>query len=479
MAYTLPHSTFVGVDISQVQIETGNRAIEALGLKNIQLYHMNMLDITPDFGQFDYIIAHGIYSWVPPEVRDKVIRICRANLSPNGIGYISYNVYPGWHMLQMAREMMLYHIRDIADPHERAEEARQFIHFLNNANSSGNNSVYASFLDGYAHLQSKKELQNAGVDADSAILHDELAEFNDPVYFYEFVEHLERHGLQYLSESEFYMVLPSNLPSQVIEQLQNVAQSLTDMEQYMDFLRNRSFRRTLVCHQEIEINRSIQPGRIIKFYIASGAKSVLPNEDDQRPNVSRFEGKNGSMFATDHPFTIAALHHLIEVSPQPLLFTDLVNQVCMNLNLPSPSPDDVQLLAVNLLKAYTYGNDLVEFYTHQAPFTRQIHEYPIASAYARYQAQFSKKVTNLAHGRVELDSINYLILPHLDGTHDRAWLLAHLAGLAQEGKIGFEVEGQQVEDETKMQQILEKELDLALRWLAVSSLLVDPAKLSA
>ena len=107
MALNLPDSSFVGIDASAVQIAEGQQAIAALGLANITLHHLDILDVTAELGQFDYIIVHGIFSWVPTAVRDKILEICQQNLTSNGVAYVSYNTYPGWHMMGSIREMML------------------------------------------------------------------------------------------------------------------------------------------------------------------------------------------------------------------------------------------------------------------------------------------------------------------------------------------------------------------------------------
>ena len=103
-----PDTEFVGIDLADSQITQGNEIIQSMGLTNVRLETKNILDITPEFGMFDYIIVHGIYSWVPDNVKDKILEICRENLTPNGIAYISYNTYPGWKSREVARDIMLY-----------------------------------------------------------------------------------------------------------------------------------------------------------------------------------------------------------------------------------------------------------------------------------------------------------------------------------------------------------------------------------
>src|SRR5216684_3648438 len=96
LAATLPHSEFVGIDFSATTISRGVADIAALQLTNIRLLQMDIRDLEPTFGTFDYIIAHGVYSWVPADARESVLAICARQLGSNGIAYVSYNTLPGW-----------------------------------------------------------------------------------------------------------------------------------------------------------------------------------------------------------------------------------------------------------------------------------------------------------------------------------------------------------------------------------------------
>jgi hypothetical protein len=104
-----------------------------LGLSNVRLRRMNVLEIDEEFGEFDYIIAHGVYSWTPADVRDKLLAVARAHLSAQGVAFVSYNTYPGGHVRKMLREMMLYHIGDETDPMRRLERARELLRMMGKA----------------------------------------------------------------------------------------------------------------------------------------------------------------------------------------------------------------------------------------------------------------------------------------------------------------------------------------------------------
>ena len=62
MAVQLPESKFLGIDLSLRQVKEGQETIGRLGLKNIELRHANILDVSEADGKFDYLICHGVFS---------------------------------------------------------------------------------------------------------------------------------------------------------------------------------------------------------------------------------------------------------------------------------------------------------------------------------------------------------------------------------------------------------------------------------
>jgi SAM-dependent methyltransferase len=130
MAEALPAAEFVGVDLSARQISDGERLTRAAGITNVSLRAASITDIEESYGTFDYIVCHGVYSWVPPNVQDRIFDVCAARLAPNGVAYVSYNTYPGWHMRGMIRDMMRYHALRFDGPDERVGQARALLDFL-------------------------------------------------------------------------------------------------------------------------------------------------------------------------------------------------------------------------------------------------------------------------------------------------------------------------------------------------------------
>ncbi|MFO0635500.1 MAG: class I SAM-dependent methyltransferase [Nannocystaceae bacterium] len=120
MAEALPQAQFVGVDLSATQIEQARSFAAAAGVRNLALHHASILDVDASFGEFDYVLCHGVYSWVPPPVQQAILSVCRERMRPDGIAYVSYNTYPGWHMRELVRDMMRWHTRTIAEPRPRS-----------------------------------------------------------------------------------------------------------------------------------------------------------------------------------------------------------------------------------------------------------------------------------------------------------------------------------------------------------------------
>lgn len=464
MAQGLPESEFVGIDLSVQQIAAGQTILAALDLPNVTLKHLDILDVSAGLGQFDYIIAHGVYSWVPAVVQDKLLSLCRHQLTPQGVAYLSYNIYPGWNMLGTLREMMLYHTRHISDPHDKAAEARKLLDFLAKSISTESDS-HGSFLYVYVNYIKEYFLPKS----DAFLLHDELAETNTPVYFHEFATQVANHGLQYVGDVQFSTMLATNFPGEVATALRGMVKNTIELEQYLDFLRNRMFRQSLLCAQEVELNPRLKPERLAQFYIASSALTESLEVDIHSVSIEKFLTPDGATLTTDHPLTKAAMQYLIEIWPQSVSFSELLNEAQQRINRET-KVEDVQLLGMNLLKAYSYSENLVEFHLYRPNFVTKVSNCPLASPVARYQAQHGQAITNMRHERVTLDELSAQLLTYLDGSRDRSTLCAALATL---DKVEIQHrDGQVVEDAAEIEVALAEFLAKKLDQFAQAALLV-------
>ncbi len=463
MAMLLPKSRFVGVDLAARPIAKAQATAEALSLSNIALQQFDIMDLSSDFGQFDYVIAHGIYSWVPPAARDKLLAICKANLRPDGVAYISYNTYPGGHLRQMIREMMLFHVRDIQEPDERIRQSRALISSLAEAKSEPD--LYSTIL-----ASMEQEIERL---EDGSLYHDHLAEINSPVYFHQFIDHAKRYGLQYLAEADFFDMQHDSAS----ETMRQTGDDLIASEQYMDFLTCRRFRQTLLCHEGVAIDRKLNPERIAGLFVASSARPVFEEPVVDSKVAEMFQGNKTAMMSTNHPLTKAALSQLSKIWPRSLGFDDLLKAARLELgpNVARRNGDIVQddaiMLGEFLLKAYA-GN-MVELHAYPSQFVLEASERPTASRLARLQLESGTAVTTLRHTTVRVTGdlgINLLML--LDGSRDRNALLEELGGLVESGRVIMQREGKEIFDTQEALRVLADELEQNLARIARLALLV-------
>lgn len=103
MAALHPDAQFVGVDFIPEHIAHGRDLAKRAGIQNILFIEGDFAELAKEahlLGEFDYVIAHGITTWVSPEVREALFKLSSSTLKPGGLMYNGYNTYPGW--LEMA-----------------------------------------------------------------------------------------------------------------------------------------------------------------------------------------------------------------------------------------------------------------------------------------------------------------------------------------------------------------------------------------
>jgi methyltransferase-like protein/2-polyprenyl-3-methyl-5-hydroxy-6-metoxy-1,4-benzoquinol methylase len=420
MALTLPASRFVGVDLSARQIADGQKLVGELALDNIDLRHLNILDVGRGLGPFDYIVCHGVYSWAPGPVRDKILEICARGLAPQGVAFVSYNTYPGWHMNGMIRDMLCFHARRFARPEDRATQARALLDFLAEAAAPEQNAYSRLLTEG---------LEVFGKVDDSYLLHEYLEDVNEPVYFHQFVERAAGHGLQYLAEAEVHTMAPWRFPDKVAAAVARLSSNCIELEQFLDFVRNRKFRQTLLCHADVALERKVGPERLTDLYVASALRPESPDLDVRSNREDRFRSPRGHGPTTTDPLLKAALVHLAEHWPQAVPFTALAGAARAGLGAggaqgPFGRADDEQTLGKSLLQLYSAN--MVELHARPLPFAREVAERPLASPLARRQAVAGPVVTNLRHESVSVSAWQRQALCLLDGSRNRAALLDQL-----------------------------------------------------
>jgi SAM-dependent methyltransferase len=405
MAYAIPGAEFVGFDLATECIARGQQRIDELGLKNIRLFQADLLKVGPELGEFDYIIAHGLYAWVPEPVRDRALALCGELLKPNGVAFVSYNALPGSHLRQMLREMMIFRAQGISDPEEKAKAGIEFIAALAETRKDGD--VYKTLLE--------EHLKRLRFKHWHVVYHDDFSPAYNPVYFSQFIEHAAKHGLQYLTEAELPVPNDPCFKAGFQGVIQSVSSDLLAQEQMLDFARMRMYRETLLCRAHHQLKRKFPPDSFDRLLFASPAVSE-PGEDEASRSYKLSGDKK---LHCTHPATIAVMEKVIDAWPHTLRYEELV-PILQEQGLAEPGKAAMLLLQLAIAQ-------MIELHAWTPPLANGISDRPRATATSRLDARTRDYTATLWHTQVDLsDAIGRECLRLLDGTRDRTALFEAL-----------------------------------------------------
>ena len=417
----LRDSEFVGLDLSPSQIAAGNELVQQARLKNVHLRAASITNVDASWGQFDYILAHGVFSWVPPPVQEKILEISRQLLAPQGIAYISYNAYPGWHLRTIVRDMMRYYGQSFSDPVQRVEQARALLSFMARS-APDSNSPYSRLLAGEA-----ERLSNA---PDSYLFHEHLEDVNTPLYFHQFIERAAKHGLQFMSEAWQHTLL-DELPESVRESLQEISQDLIQLEQFADFLTNRTFRRTLLCHAEVQLDRAPQEQVISSLYVSALAEPKDAQPDVRSTEPITFQVDHGATISVNYPIVKAALARLYREWPRAFRFEELFAAALADITDPAANVAEQRaILATLLLRGHL--SHFVALHREPFVFEGNVTVRPQANILARILAARNSSLPSRRHKLVPLQPAERALIALLNGQRDLPALIAALLEQANE-----------------------------------------------
>ncbi len=448
MAHGNPEAEFVGIDRNAKGIEVGQARIRDLGLTNISLHTADLLDL-PNLGQFDYILAHGVYSWVPADVQRALLDACKKRLTPHGIAYISYNTMPGWANRSALREMALFHAGEHPALSDRLGQTRALVQLVQQATPADH--PLRAVLD--------HEHRHFSAMPDWYIIHEHLGENNEALWFHEFVRRAGVAGLQFLGEAELRDMVAVDLPDEIRTQVEALGSDQLRLEQYLDFVRHRTFRRTLLVHDDVTIDRDIALDRIDGLYVG-GALATHPS-DPTVPSVAPE--------ATEQDAVAVATWDVLQQSlPSGLPFTELLQRVVDRT--PGTATELHDDVANHVFSALLQGSVHL---SASAMVAAPPSPCPVAYAIARDEvARGETWVTNRRHQGVQLDPYMVTVLPLLDGTRSTADIMAFLAHAATTGVFELlDLDHNPVTDSTNAIRVLTEGWPRALDVLAYYALL--------
>ncbi|MCE9521366.1 MAG: class I SAM-dependent methyltransferase [Alphaproteobacteria bacterium] len=416
LAMRFPDTYFLGIDLSQRHVEEGSKRVAELGLKNIAIRHGDLTRASFDKHEFEYIICHGVFSWVPKTAQDAILRICGESLSPNGVAAISYNVLPGWHMRQIIRDICLFHAGTTGTPDERVAKARRALTEI--AEPLGGASPYATLL--------RNEAQKMTKAASAYILGEFLAENNTPCYFNEFASRAGAAGLAYLCDGEVSTALPEYLYPSVEQQIRAMAgDDPLSLQQYSDLFSGRPFRRSLLVRAErlARTPSSIDFAQLRGLHFSANLKPDVANS--AKGKLSFTDAKSGTISATDAVIA-AMLARLAAAFPATLT----LDEVTGGVDAP-PVIERALKLLLGLL-----GREQAHAFVQPLHVGRGETGSPQVWALARLEAATKQPwVTAQHHVAVKMPPAVGFLAARMDGTRSRQDLTNDLSAAIASGDL--------------------------------------------
>lgn len=427
VALEFPKIQCVGIDLSAEEIAVAQRHQKELGLKNIRFEQKDIMEIGPDFGAFDYIICHGVFSWVPDMVREKILTLCRENLSPQGLAMVSFNALPGWHFSGAVREMMKYHAALFPDPKNKVAQARALLQFMSQ-NINPDLTFMKDAID--------NEIEAIKGANDTYVFHDHLASENKAFYLHEFVTLLKENGLQYVGDTEISTLYLKNMGPAVAAQFSKIPDRVRQ-QQYMDFMNGRRFHMAIITHGAVPLKLNISPDMIFDFYIASLIGPEESNPDIEKPVAFRKKDSERTNLTTSDRLSSAFFVELAKAGAHPVKADDIIARVKEKLGLEDAQPlrDIVRGMGIELVLS-----GLLELRAAPGSFVDKVSAkpcvYPVARLMAAEAGHAQRMVTGALRQAVITNRFSNLLMTLADGSRSVDEITTEMLAQLKAGTLG-------------------------------------------
>lgn len=451
IAYHLTEAQFLGVDGSAVHIEAATAARDRLGLDNLTLRHADFLALADeDLGEHDYIIVHGVLSWVDEGVRGALLELVRRHLAPQGVAYISYNCAAGWALKNELRALLLRHTAPLVPAAAKVSAARALLAQLA-ASPLREASLHAAALAERAEAVLSQR--------DAYLLHEYLAPVNYAFRQPELRALMADHGLAFVRElasATSRADLEDNLQLALFEKQDDPA----EVAELADVMLGRAFRASLFCRADAE-RRPIEEAE--RALAAQAVFRGALHPEGKRPSLDAgvtesFVAGSGAKIAIRSPLLKAAVLELARAWPRGLALAPLLERAALLLelrrvaNVDAHSDESRDGLADDLLELVRL--EQLELRLSEPSFAVEAAPMPRVEALTRYEAERSSALTTPHHIVLGLDPFARILVRYLDGSRARSELVRRMTEHADRGEVTLSDEsGQPLPDPKRAETI--------------------------
>ena len=321
LAFYHRDARFQGVDDSHSAVSAGRGDAESMGLDNLCFRELDLAELEIGDESFDYVVAHGVFSWVDADRRRRILELCRSALSPRGLAFVSYNTQPGWKIRGVVRDLLRSCVLQEPDPVAKVAQAREI--------AKGLRSLLGGSGDPYQELLAREfdRLEGRG---DSYVFHEYLCHDNHAFFHREFMQQARACGLHYVCDA-LHNRPEGRVPDDLRKSLEGQGHLGDAMEEVVDILCFRQFRTALLCREDAPRETASQD--VASTWESDGLivqSSALPDAavepDLEAPQWFRRDD-GGVSFSVCNPALRVALTTLAECRPAALPLESLCSEV--------------------------------------------------------------------------------------------------------------------------------------------------------
>ncbi len=228
-----PHGFFIGVDFNTQHIKEAKEAAKKSNLTNILFIEKSIADILDDIPDCDFIVMHGVYSWVHSDIKKAIRTFIDKKLKSTGLSLISYNTFPGWHIYAPLRMMMQEYALGLTE--NRLEDAKEGLSFLDFLKS--HNTEYFQAVPSASALI--EELSNQDL---RYIVHEYFAEHWQPLWVREMHQEMKDAHVSFAGTLPLFLNFGEICLPEAFQQMNEHTVERTSFEAYKDLIRNTMFR---------------------------------------------------------------------------------------------------------------------------------------------------------------------------------------------------------------------------------------------
>ncbi len=457
VALQYSQAKLVGLDLSESQIAQANVIKDSLGLSHISFVQGDIRTFSYESQSFDYILCHGVFSWVSGDVQEAILELFEKGLRPNGVALVSYNCNPGWHMRGVTRNILSLFDNKQLTADKRIAQARSVL-------ASGEDALVDAFRP-YG-LQLRDEFERSHKRSDSFFLHELLEENTSAFRVTEVVERARAHNLHYLGDAHPSRMRaePVSRPSVPLSFDLDLLSGI-EQEQLFDHLFPVALRASLFTQAaSVKLTKkSLQD-----FYITSPLVPLSERPDIFSEQREVFCGPTELTIDVTHPLVKGALVYLRRMWPETVSFHELYEGAC-SLTGKKKNRKEKGAFEEELLKLFF--QNLVEFYVEPLRCIGLDMQALLVSSYAQEQAQRSEWVTSERHEAFPVDPLSKYLIAELGEVSDFDTLLEKFYTMFREGNFAVQEDGEKIVDPVHLKEVVQEKLHEYLEQFAEAGLL--------